>query len=100
MPMLDNSRHEAFALRIAEGRLSNRQAAIEAGYAPGSAHVTANRMLNNDKVSARIREIQEKAEDEAILSIRARKVLLSQIARGEVRFKKTITSERGETIIE
>ena len=44
------------------------QAAIRAGYAPGSAYVTASRLLRNAQVSAAVAEKQEEMADELDLS--------------------------------
>ena len=41
----------------------------------------ASKLLARDKVRARVEEIKQKAEDEAILSIKQRKELLTQIAK-------------------
>lgn len=52
---LKNVQHEAFALEYTID-FNGTQAAIRAGYAEGSAHVTASRLLRNAKVAARIQE--------------------------------------------
>lgn len=53
--------------------LNGRRAAIAAGYAKKSAHVTASKMLRNAKVQAKIAELQKATADKLDLS--AEKVL-------------------------
>ena len=55
---LTNPRHEIFARCYAlEG--NKTKAAIQAGYAEGSAHVQGHRMLKNDKIARRVQEIRD-----------------------------------------
>jgi hypothetical protein len=58
MPVLDNPKWELAAQEVAKGR--TQLAAIEAaGYAPHDSN--AARLIGNDKVKSRIRELQEQA---------------------------------------
>lgn len=58
MPALKNARHERFAQELAKGK-SQAEAYAEAGYAPSEPN--ASRLTRNDKVSARVAEIQNRA---------------------------------------
>lgn len=61
MPALDNAQHELFAQQIAKGS-SQRDAYKAAGYkvkSDAAADANASRLLSTDKVSARVRELQE-----------------------------------------
>jgi predicted house-cleaning NTP pyrophosphatase (Maf/HAM1 superfamily) len=58
MPVLDNPKWELAAQEVAKGRTQLK--AIEAaGYAPHDSN--ASRLIGNDKVKSRIRELQEQA---------------------------------------
>ena len=54
---LKNSKHELFAQGIVKG-LSPADAYIKAGYAPAGARFNAHRLITNDNVSARIKELK------------------------------------------
>ena len=58
MPVLDNPKWEIAAQEVAKGK-SQRQAIMAAGYAPHDSN--ASRLIGNDKVKLRIRELQEQA---------------------------------------
>jgi phage terminase small subunit len=62
MPPLDNSRHEKFAQGLAQG-MSASEAYRQAGYEAkgGAAEVGASRLIRNDKVTARVAELKERA---------------------------------------
>lgn len=51
---LANARHEAFALEYIRNGGNGTQAAISAGYAKGSAHVAASRLISDVKIAARV----------------------------------------------
>ena len=57
MPVLDNPKHEKFAVYVAKGQ-SAGEAYVAAGYAPGHAAENAVRLTRNERILARIREIQ------------------------------------------
>jgi hypothetical protein len=57
MPLLKNQRHELFAQQIAKG-LSATQAYVKAGYSEQGAAQSADRLLRNADLKARIAEIQ------------------------------------------
>jgi hypothetical protein len=58
MAVLDNSKHEHFALLVAKG-VSASKAYTSAGYSAKGSAPSASRLLTNAKVCARIRELQE-----------------------------------------
>lgn len=80
MAALKNYRHEKFALALFKG-MSQKDAAIGAGYKPSRARQTASRLATNGNIVARILELHQKAESDAIMSVRERKERLSEIAR-------------------
>lgn len=53
-----NAREEKFCRNMTVAD-NGTQSAIDAGYAAKSAHVTASRLLNKDKIRARIAELRE-----------------------------------------
>lgn len=55
---LENQKHERFALEYLID-LNATQAAIRAGYAKGSAHVTGHRLINDAKVGVRIDNLRQ-----------------------------------------
>jgi phage terminase small subunit len=63
--ILTNPKYEIFAQKVAEG-LSHTEAAKSAGYAAGSAHVTACRVLRNANVAARIEELKASISQMAV----------------------------------
>jgi phage terminase small subunit len=58
MPALENARHERFAQEMAKGKTAT-EAYASAGYAPNDGNAT--RLKGNDRIAARIAEIQERA---------------------------------------
>lgn len=83
MKPLKNKRHEKFALNLFEG-MTQRDAALEAGYKPSRVDVTASELVRNSKIFNRILELQKKAESDAIMTVRERKERLSEIARARL----------------
>jgi hypothetical protein len=61
-------RQEKFCRALVENNYQKRKAAIEAGYAEKSAHVTASETLKNPKILERIRALQEQQAKELFLS--------------------------------
>jgi len=66
VPALKNARHERFAQELASGKCQ-ADAYEAAGYAPSEPN--ASRLTRNDKVSARVAEIQGKAAARVVLTI-------------------------------
>jgi phage terminase small subunit len=54
MAVLENSKHEQFALLVAKG-VSASKAYVSAGYSAAGAKVSASRLLTNANVCSRIR---------------------------------------------
>lgn len=79
MSKLHNNRHEKFALALFQG-MSQKDAAIAAGYKPSRAYETASRLVRNGKIAARIIELHGKASSKAILTVKQRKERLTHIA--------------------
>ena len=66
MAALKNAKHERFAQELAKGK-SQAEAYATAGYAPSEPN--ASRLTSNDKVRARVAEIQERGAIRAEVSI-------------------------------
>lgn len=66
MPALSNPKHERFAQELAKGK-GQAEAYAAAGYAPSEPN--ASRLTSNDKVRARVAEIQERGALRAEVSI-------------------------------
>lgn len=66
MSALTNPKHERFAQELAKGK-SQAEAYAEAGYAPSEPN--ASRLTSNDKVRARVAEIQERGAIRAEVTI-------------------------------
>jgi hypothetical protein len=58
MPALENPRHERFAQELAKGKTAT-EAYVEAGFKPNDGN--AARLKGNDRIAARVAEIQERA---------------------------------------
>lgn len=57
MPILPNPKHEKFAQLVVRGK-SQTDAFIMAGYSPKGANGNASRLIANDSISDRIKELQ------------------------------------------
>lgn len=66
MPALKNARHERFAQELAKGA-SQAEAYAAAGYTPSEPN--ASRLTRNDKVAARVAEIQSRAATRAEMTL-------------------------------
>lgn len=91
MPALSNPKHERFAQALAKGR-TQAEAYAEAGYAPSEPN--ASRLRSNDKVQARIAELQERAAvrtEITVASITERLLKLADVA------EQTGVEKDGET---
>ena len=60
MPPLSNPKHELFAQHLAKGKCQSEAYAL-AGYAPSEPN--ASRLTRNDKVTARVSELQSRAAE-------------------------------------
>lgn len=80
MGPLKNTKHEAFARGIFEGK-SGRQAYLDAGYncSAEAADAAASRLLKADKVAARVATLQERVADRAVKVIVTKEMLISRM---------------------
>ncbi len=83
MPSDLTGKQRRFCREYFEGK-TGTQAAIEAGYAFGSAKVTASRLLTHDNVAAHLSELQQQADDESVATVLERKQVLTEILRGRL----------------
>ena len=85
MPVLENARYEKFVQSLIAG-MSQRKAYREAFAASkrwkdGTVDNKASKLFKIDEVMARYQELQEEAQDAAIMTRKERMVALSNIAR-------------------
>jgi phage terminase small subunit len=66
MPALQNPKHERFAQELAKGK-SQAEAYAGAGYAPSEPN--ASRLTRNDKVQARVAELQDRGAKRAEVTL-------------------------------
>jgi phage terminase small subunit len=66
MPALSNPKHERFAQALAKG-MTQAEAYADAGYKPSEPN--ASRLTSNDKVQARLAELQERAATRAEITV-------------------------------
>ncbi|GAI87124.1 unnamed protein product [marine sediment metagenome] len=80
-------KQETFTQNLFKG-MSQREAYIEAGYSPKSSMATidnhACQLANSGKVVARWEELKKKVEDASIATVKERKQILTEIARGNL----------------
>ena len=77
-----NERQKKFAEYYAQCG-NTVQSAIQAGYSENYANANACKLLENVRVAEYIRQLNEKAQDERIMTAKERKALLSDIAKNE-----------------
>ena len=85
MPVLENARHEKFVQCLIIG-MSQRKSYRESfkqsvKWKDNTVDVKASQLFSIDKIQIRYKELQEEAQDEAILTRKERMVTLSDIAR-------------------
>lgn len=68
MPTLENRKHELFAQAVAKG-MNATEAYSKAGYAPNPTGSNAARLIGDDRILARVAELQERAAGYAALTI-------------------------------
>ncbi len=87
MKPLEDARHELYCQGIVRG-LSGGRAAEEAGYELTSAHVQSSRLLKNDKVKARIAELQgavaARVVSDKVMTVQAQEERLTEIASEDI----------------
>jgi len=81
MPILKNARYEIFALAIARGE-SAHTAYTLAGYKQHRQN--AARLMTNDDIKARVKEVQLAASLDTMLTIRQKREYLARIVRARV----------------
>ena len=70
--VLSNSKHELFAQFVSSG-LTAVESYVKAGYAPAGAWTNASRLIANDRISARIKELQTAVAERVVdLAVRKR----------------------------
>ncbi|GMQ74287.1 terminase [Tetragenococcus halophilus] len=94
MPTLDNPRHEKFVQCLITG-MSQRKSYREAfkqsiRWKDTTVDSKASTLFKTDKVMERYKELLEEAQDEAIMTRKARMVLLSEIAESTEEVKDQI----------
>ena len=67
MPALANQRHERFCWAVLRGK-SDMRAYVDAGYSKKAANQNACRMRGNAGICARIKELQERRANAAVIS--------------------------------
>ncbi|MBA7654691.1 hypothetical protein ES703_62574 [subsurface metagenome] len=84
MAKLKNNRHEIVARERFKGK-SLQEAMETAGYSPKWARSAGSRLLStNANILDRIVELHQKADSDAIMSVRERKEKLTEIGRGNI----------------
>jgi len=80
-------KQERFTRNLFEG-MSQYDAYREAGYAITASRATidanASRLANNDKILARLERLNKEADDASIATVKERKQILTEIARGNL----------------
>src|SRR4030042_6113996 len=80
-------KQERFVLNIFQG-MSQREAYVKAGYSNRSKPETidshACRLVDSAKIMTRLAELQQAAEDAAVMNVRERKKRLSEIGRARL----------------
>lgn len=94
MPVLKNARHELFAQELAKG-LSASEAYIKAGYA--ESRTNASRLSSNERITARVAEIQHRGAERAAISVEK---IVQELARiGFSNVTDAVTIKRGKVKI-
>ncbi len=97
MPILSNPRHERFAQELAKGK-SQAEAYEKAGYSP--CEPNASRLIRNDKVRARVTELQAPAAKRAEVTVdsliaEAEEARVGAIAAGQFAAAVSAVKEKG-----
>ena len=78
--VLSNSKHELFAQFVSSG-LTAFESYVKAGYAPAGARTNASRLIANDRISARIKELQTAVSERVVdLAVRKRNWRVASVA--------------------
>ena len=98
MPALENVRHEAFCLHYAKTGNAT-EAYKKAGYESKTDRAvwsSSNRLLKNDKVKARLKELADEMAEEKIADIREVQEKLTAIVRGEIKEENIVVESIGD----
>lgn len=87
MPILENMKHETFVQCLIKG-MSQRQSYLEAypssrKWKDTTVDNKASKLANTSEVLARLKELQERAENQTIASVTRRKMILTEILEDE-----------------
>lgn len=77
-----NERQKKFAEYYAQSG-NAAQSAVKAGYSEKYAAQNADKLLKNTNIAEYIKQLSEKAQDERIMTAKARQALLSDIAKND-----------------
>ena len=81
--ILTNQKWETFCQNWFAGK-TKEEAAIIAGYKPKWVRSIASRLSTKANILARYNELQQKAEDATIATVKERKQILTEITRGDL----------------
>ncbi len=93
MPVLDNPKHELFALELAKGASTKKKAAKKAGYTGDNVSVTASKLLNESKIIDRIKELQNARAKRFVLSEHQKREILANIATGRTKSTRKVVKD-------
>lgn len=87
MPILKNAKQEKFVQCLFEG-MSQRQSYLKAypnskKWKDATVDNNASKLANTDEVLTRLKELQERSENQAIASVARRKMILTEILEDE-----------------
>ena len=89
---MKNARHEKFVVNLVKG-MTQKAAALQAGYSPNGVDVIASNLLRNAKIIARREALQESTASKDVLTVIQRKERLSVLAKenntGQFGFNRT-----------
>lgn len=95
MAALKNKRHEKFCHEYIKD-MNATQAAIRTGYSEKSAESQSSRLLRNDKVKTRVKELRDAYFDENIMTAQQVEYELTRIALGLSNEKHVVIEGTGE----
>lgn len=95
MAALANKRHEKFCHEYIKD-MNATQAAIRTGYSAKTAKMQGSRLLTNDDIKARVKEIRDAYLDENIMTAKQVEYELTRIALGLSNEKQVVIEGTGE----
>ena len=84
MPLLQNPRWEKFAQAVAGGMTASEAYRQIGGKGQGNANVHAARMMANDNIRARVKELQEASATSMVMSMKERREFLARVVRAKI----------------